>query len=42
MGAASIKDMIDIDTTFNVRFQPGADGKQRPPTKTSVKEIFRV
>jgi hypothetical protein len=42
MGAASIKGMIDIDTTFNLRLLPGADGKQRLLMKTSVKEIFSM
>jgi hypothetical protein len=42
MGAASIKGMIDINRTFNLRLLPGADKKQRPPTKTSVKDIFNT
>jgi hypothetical protein len=42
MGAASIKGMIDINTTFDLRLLPGADGKKRPPKKTSVKEIFSM
>ncbi len=27
MGAASIKGVIDVDTTFDLRLQPGADGR---------------
>jgi hypothetical protein len=42
MGAASIEGMIDIDTNFDLRLLPGVDRKQRPPTKTSVKEIFSM
>ncbi len=42
MGAASIEGMIDINTTFNLRLLPGADGTERPPMKTSVKEIFSM
>jgi hypothetical protein len=42
IGAASIEGMIDIDMTFNLRLLPGADRKQRPPTKTSVKEILSM
>ena len=42
MGAASIEGMINVDTPFDLRIVPGADGKQRPPTKTSGKEIFSM
>ncbi len=42
MGAGSIEGMIDVNTTFKLRLLPGADRKQRPPTKTSVKEIFSM
>ncbi len=42
MGAASIEGMIDIDTTFDLRLLPGVDGRQRPRTKTSAKEIFSM
>jgi hypothetical protein len=40
MGEASIKGMIDINITFDLRLLPGEDGKQRPPMKTSINEIF--
>jgi hypothetical protein len=40
MGAATIKGMIDVDTVFDLRLLPRADGKPRPPTKTLVKENF--
>jgi hypothetical protein len=42
MGAASIEGMINVNTPFNLRLRPGADGKQRRPTKMSVKEIFSM
>jgi hypothetical protein len=42
MGAASIKGMIDVDTPFTLRLLPGADGKLRPPTKTSVRDVFSL
>jgi hypothetical protein len=42
MRASSIKGMIDIDMTFDLRLLPGVEGKQRPPTETSVKEIFSM
>ncbi len=42
MGAATIKGMINVDTVFNLRLLPGADGKPRPPTKFLVKEIFSM
>jgi hypothetical protein len=40
MGAATIERMIDVDTVFELRLLPDADGKPRQPTKTTVKEIF--
>jgi hypothetical protein len=42
MGAVSIEGMIDIDTSFTLRLLPGADGKPRPPTTTSVREVFSL
>jgi hypothetical protein len=42
MGAASIKGMINVDTSFALRLLPGADGKPRPPTQTSVREVFSL
>ncbi len=40
IGAASIEGMIDINMTFELRLLPRAGEKQRPPTRTSVKEIL--
>jgi hypothetical protein len=42
MGAALIDGMIDINTPFTLRLLPGADGKPRPPTTTSVREVFSL
>jgi hypothetical protein len=42
MGVASIERMINVDTPFDLKLLPGVDGKQRPPTKMSVKEIFSM
>ena len=42
MGAAMIEGMINVDTVFDLRLLPGADGKPQPPTKTLVKEIFSM
>jgi hypothetical protein len=42
MGAATIKGMINVDTILELRLLPGAGGKARSPTKTSVKEIFSM
>jgi hypothetical protein len=42
MGAASIEGMIDVDMTFKLRLLPGVDGKQGPPTRTPIKEIFSM
>ncbi len=42
MGAASIDGMIDIDTSFTLWLLPGVDGKPRPPTTTSVREVFSL
>jgi hypothetical protein len=42
MGAATIKGMLDMDTMFELPLPPGADGKARQPTKTTVKEIFSM
>jgi hypothetical protein len=40
MGAALLEGLIDADTTFTLRLLPDADGKARPPTSTSIQEIF--
>ncbi len=37
-----IEGMIDIKTSFMLRLLPGADGKPRTPTTTSVREIFSL
>jgi hypothetical protein len=42
MGAALLEGLIDADTTFTLRLLPDADGKARPPTSTSVREIFSI
>ncbi len=42
MGAALIKGMIDVDTSFTLWLLPGADGKPRLPTQTSVREVFNL
>jgi hypothetical protein len=42
MGAAMLEGLIDADTTFTLRLLPDADGKVRPPTSTSVREIFSL
>jgi hypothetical protein len=42
MGVATIKGIINVDMVFDLRLQPGADGKPQPPTKTLVKEIFSM
>jgi hypothetical protein len=42
MGAALIKGMIDIDTSFMLRLLPGVDGKPRTPTTTLVSEVFSL
>jgi hypothetical protein len=40
MGAALLEGLINADTTFTLCLSPDADGKARPPTTTSVREIF--
>jgi hypothetical protein len=42
MGAASIKGMIDIDTSFMLQLLPGAYGKPWTLATTSVKEVFSL
>ncbi len=42
MGAALLEGLIDVDTTFTLHLLPDADGKARPPTTTSVREIFSL
>jgi hypothetical protein len=42
MGAALLKGLIDEDTTFTLHLLLDADGKARPPTATSVREIFSL
>jgi hypothetical protein len=42
MGTALLEGLIDADTTFTLRLLPDADEKARPPTSTSVWEIFSL
>jgi hypothetical protein len=42
MGAAMLEGLINADTTFTLCLLPDADGKARPPTSTSVWEIFSL
>jgi hypothetical protein len=42
MGAGLIEGMININTSFTLRLLPGADGKPRTPTTTSVREVFSL
>jgi hypothetical protein len=42
MGATTIEGMLNVDTAFDLRLLPDADGKPRQPTKTTVKEIFSM
>jgi hypothetical protein len=42
MGAALPEGLINADTTFTLCLLPDADGKARPPTATSVREIFSL
>ncbi len=42
MGATMIEGMLEVDTMFELQLLPGADGKARQPTKTTVKEIFSM
>jgi hypothetical protein len=42
MGTALLEGLIDADTTFTLCLLPDADGKARPPTITSVWEIFSL
>jgi hypothetical protein len=42
MGTAMLEGLINADTTFTLRLLPDADGKARPPTSTSVWEIFSL
>jgi hypothetical protein len=42
MGAATIEEMLDVDTVFELQLLPDADRKPRQPTKTTVKEIFSM
>ncbi len=42
MGAALLEGLIDADTTFTLCLLPDADGNARPPTSTSVREIFSL
>ncbi len=42
MGAALLEGLINADTTFTLRLLPDANGKARPPTSTSVREIFSL
>jgi hypothetical protein len=42
MGAATIEGMLAVDTVFELRLLPDAEGKPRQPTRTTIKEIFNV
>jgi hypothetical protein len=42
MGAALLEGLINSDTTFTLGLLPDANGKARPPTSTSVQEIFSL
>ncbi len=42
MGAALLEGLIDANTTFTLCLLLDADGKARPPTSTSVQEIFSL
>ncbi len=42
MGTALLEGLINADTTFTLCLLPDADGKARPPTTTSVREIFSL
>ncbi len=42
MGAALLAGLINADTTFTLCLLLDADGKARPPTATSVREIFSL
>jgi hypothetical protein len=42
MGTALLEELIDADTTFTLCLLLDADGKVRPPTSTSVREIFNL
>jgi hypothetical protein len=42
MGATLLEGLIDADTTFTLCLLPDANGKARPPTSTSVQEIFSL
>ena len=42
MGAAMLEGLINAGTTFTLRLLPDADRKARPPTSTSIWEIFSL
>jgi hypothetical protein len=42
MGTALLEGLINADTTFTLCLLPDADRKVRPPTSTSVREIFSL
>ncbi len=42
MGAAMLEGLINADTTLTLCLLPDADGMARPPTSTSVWEIFSL
>ena len=42
MGAAMLEGLINVDALFKLRLLPGADGKPRPPTTTSVREVLSL
>ncbi len=42
MGAAMLEGLINVDALFKLRLLPGGDGKPRPPTTTSVREVLSL
>jgi hypothetical protein len=42
LGAATLKGLIDADTSLTLRLLPDADGNERPPTVKLVWEIFNL
>ena len=42
MGAALLEGLINADTTFTLCLLPDANRKARPPTSTSVQELFSL
>ncbi len=42
MGATLLEGLINVSTTFTLHLLPDPNGKTRPPTSTSVQEIFSL